>query len=175
MSTLSYKVKNVSVSNVINVAQMLEQFEAKLPLTGAYTYKNMLQQRALLQAGDTASNIDTLREETPMGQDSVAVEREFDKAEDRLNSVSDLLLMCAALTAHYRHIFGEDAQNEDKWIWGLSTEGLPKGQRGKEMATQMSRATAKADVEAIIGKCAGVDNTYLQRLAQDKAGESTSA
>lgn len=185
MSTLSYKVKNVSVSNVINVAQMLEQFEAKLPLTGAYTYKNMLQQqingvarlyqRALLQAGDTAANIDTLREETPMGQDSVVVEREFDKAEDKLNSVSDLLLMCAALTAHYRHIFGEDAQNEDKWIWGLSTEGLPKGQRGKEMATQMSRATAKADVEAIIGKCAGVDNTYLQRLAQDKAGESTSA
>tara|TARA_X000001382_G_scaffold110088_1_gene86508 strand:+ start:565 stop:1122 length:558 start_codon:yes stop_codon:yes gene_type:complete len=185
MSTVSYEVNNVSVSKVVSVAQMFEQLEAKLPLLGAYTYKNMLQQqingvarlyqRALLQAGDVVANIDTLREEAPMGTEPAAVQREFDAADDKMNSVSDLLLMCAALTAHYRHIFGEDRQNEDRWIWGLSTEGLPKGQRGKEMATQMSRATAKADVEAIIGKCAGVDNTYLQRLAQNQAGESTSA
>jgi len=38
----------------------------------------------------------------------------------------------------------------------------------------MSRATAKIDVESIIGTCAGVSNTYLQRLAQRQAaGEAT--
>jgi len=185
MTTVSTKVSHVSTSQVVSVANMYNELEAKLPLNGNYTYKNMLQQqingvarlyqRALLQAGDVAVNIDTLREEAPSGTEPAAVEREFEKADDKMNSVSDLLLVCAGLTAHYRSIFGEDAQNEDRWIWGLSTDGLPKGARGKEMATQMSRATAKHDVESIIGTCAGVTNTYLERLAQRQAAGEASA
>ena len=184
MTTVSYKVSHVSTSAVVAVANMYNELEAQLPLHGKYTYKNMLQQqingiarlyqRALLQAGDVASNIDTMREEAPHGTEPAAVQQQFDAADDKMHSVSDLLLVCAGLTAHYRSVYGEDAQNEDRWIWGLSTEGLPKGARGKEMATQMSRATARIDVESIIGTCAGVSNTYLQRLAQRQAaGEAT--